>query len=103
MAQWNTAGLNLNDQTGILSIGPGHVLLNHIPLLVTPPAAPGGLSTIEVHKLHLLALATCKRDPLMVPNLLDDVVIGDHKLDLVATIRILGVAFTAGFSINIPA
>lgn len=101
--QWNINGLNLNDQTGILTIGQGHILLNHMALLVTPPAVLGGLSTIEVHKLYMLALATCKRDPLQIVNLLDDITIGDHKLSLASTIRILGVTFTAGFSINIPA
>jgi hypothetical protein len=101
--QWNINGLNLNDPTGILTIMPGHIMLNHLSLLVAPPPAPGGGHTIEMQKLHLMALALSKRDPLQVVNLLDDLVVGDHKLDLAATIRILGVAFTAGFSINIPA
>ena len=46
--QWNINGLNLNDPTGILTIMPGHIMLNHLTLLVAPPPAPGGGHTIEI-------------------------------------------------------
>ena len=98
---WNVVNLNLDDQSGMVQIGNGHPLLMYLNLLVTPPPPGGGQHTIDVHKLQLLALALCKRDPLLVPNPLDQIIVGDSKLDLVAIIRLLGIAFTAGFTINI--
>ena len=98
---WNVVNLNQDDQSGMVQIGNGHPLLMYLNLLVTPPPPGGGQHTIEVHKLQLLALALCKRDPLLVPNPLDQIIVGDSKLDLVAIIRLLGIAFTAGFTINI--
>jgi len=99
--QWNVINLNLNEQNGILNINGQHVILNHFSLLITPPPPGGGVHTIEFQKLQLMALALAKRDPFQIPNMLDQVVIGDHKLDLGPTMRILGVAINAGFLINI--
>ena len=99
--QWNVINLNLDEQNGILNINGQHVILNHFSLLITPPPPGGGVHTIEFQKLQLMALALAKRDPFQIPNMLDPVVIGDHKLDLGPTMRILGVAINAGFLINI--
>ena len=99
---WNINNLNLNAQTGILSIGPGHVLIGYTFPLLTIPVGVGGQHTVEIHKLHMLALSLCKRDPNIVPNPVDQIVLGDHVLTLAATMRILGVAFTAGFVLNFP-
>ena len=92
---WNVVNLNLDDQSGMVQIGNGHPLLMYLNLLVTPPPPGGGQHTIEVHKLQLLVLALCKRDPLLVPNPLDQIIVGDSKLDLVAIIRLLGKARTS--------
>ena len=71
MAQWNVNNLNLNDQTGILTIGQGHVLLNYLSLILTPPGPGGGLYSINVHQLSLLALAVSKKDGTLEPNPID--------------------------------
>ena len=95
--------LNLDDASGILDIPPGHVLLVTFPNLLTAPVAGGVNHTISVYKLHLIALSLSHRNPLTVPNPLDDIVVGNHRLELGATIRILGVAVQAGFTAVFPA
>ena len=79
MAQWNVNNLNLNDQTGILTIGQGHVLLNYLSLILTPPGPGGGLYSINIHQLSLLALAVSKKDGALEPNPIDQVTLGHHK------------------------
>ena len=61
-----------------------------------------GAHTISMYYVQLMAMSLSKKDVAMNPNPLDLVTLGDHKLGLASSIRMIGVAFTNGFTINIP-
>ena len=56
-ALWNANNLNLNDQTGIIDVPAGHIMHLVMPGMLTPPGLGGGVHTISMYYIHLMAMA----------------------------------------------
>ena len=60
-ALWNANNLNLNDQTGIIDVPAGHIMHLVMPGMLTPPGLGGGVHTISMYYIHLMAMALSKK------------------------------------------